>query len=39
MTPTIKEINPTLTRKQKEVLKMLFNYSNGINEILYGGAA
>jgi hypothetical protein len=29
------EINPTLTNKQKEVLKLLFDYNNGVTEILF----
>ena len=32
-------INPTLTNKQKETLKILMNHTNGVNEVLYGGAA
>ncbi len=33
------EINPTLTNKQKETLRLLFDYKNDVNEVLYGGAA
>ncbi len=33
------DINPTLTPKQKEALKLLFDYNNGVNEVLYGGSA
>lgn len=32
------EINPTLTIKQKEALKLLMT-NNGVDEVLYGGAA
>lgn len=32
-------INPSLTKKQKAALKLLFDYKNGVTEILYGGAA
>lgn len=32
-------INPVLTKKQKQALRLLFDYENGINEILYGGAS
>lgn len=32
-------INPALTAKQKETLKILMNHTNGVNEVLYGGAA
>jgi phage terminase large subunit len=32
------EINPTLTAKQKEALKLLMT-NNGVDEVLYGGAA
>jgi hypothetical protein len=32
-------ISPTLTQKQKQTLKLLFSYSNGVTEVLYGGAA
>ena len=31
------DINPDLTTKQKEALRLLFDYSNGISEVLYGG--
>jgi len=34
-----KIISPTLTAKQKEALKLLMSNDNGINEVLYGGAA
>jgi hypothetical protein len=34
-----KQISPSMTEKQKEALKVLFGYTNGINEVLYGGAA
>lgn len=33
------DINPDLTTKQKEALRLLFDYSNGISEVLYGGSA
>jgi hypothetical protein len=33
------EINPTLTEKQRQVLRLLFDYNNGVTEVLYGGAA
>jgi hypothetical protein len=32
-------INPTLTNKQKEAMRILFDYENGISELVYGGAA
>ncbi len=32
-------VSPTLIPKQKETLRLLFDYINGINEILYGGSA
>lgn len=33
------EINPFLNKKQKQTLRLLFDYNNGITEILYGGSA
>lgn len=32
-------ISPSLTAKQKKTLKVLLSNDNGINEVLYGGAA
>jgi len=32
------QISPTLTAKQKEALKLLMS-NNGVDEVLYGGAA
>lgn len=33
------EISPTLTPKQTDTLRLLFEYDNGVTEVLYGGAA
>ena len=33
------EINPFLNKKQKQTLRLLFDYNNGISEVLYGGSA
>jgi hypothetical protein len=30
-------ITPELTLKQKDALKLLFNYNNGVSEVLFGG--
>jgi PBSX family phage terminase large subunit len=32
-------INPTLTNKQKDAMRILLDYNNGISELVYGGAA
>ncbi len=39
MSQTIVDINPSLTPKQKEALRLLFDFKGEVNEILYGGAA
>ena len=33
------DINPELIQKQKEALRILFDYDNNITEVLYGGSA
>ncbi len=33
------DINPELTKKQKEALKLLFDYKSPVTEVLYGGGA
>lgn len=33
------KISPTFFKKQKQVLRLLMNFGNGISEILFGGAA
>lgn len=38
MNKTIK-IKPTLNAKQKQALKVLYNFDNGVTDVLYGGAA
>jgi PBSX family phage terminase large subunit len=32
-------IKPTLTDKQKQAMRLLFDYDNGVSEVVYGGAA
>lgn len=32
-------ISPTLTPKQTDTMRLLFEYDNGVSEVLYGGAA
>jgi hypothetical protein len=39
MESKILNISPTLTTKQKQAMRLLFDYSNGVSEVVYGGAA